>query len=86
MSWNFLYLVEEGKVASFLLATTVVTKLQYLSMKKKMLLEVGILYLVVVTFCTNLKIFYRMLNVRFYGLKIFRKKDIKVLILSILYF
>ena len=35
--------VEEGKVANFLLATTGFVKLRYSIMKKKMLLEVGIL-------------------------------------------
>jgi hypothetical protein len=35
--------VEEGKVASFLLATTGIVKLRYSIMKKRMLLEVGIL-------------------------------------------
>ena len=35
--------VEEGKVANFLLATTGIVKLRYSIMKKKMLLEVGIL-------------------------------------------
>ncbi|XP_024925039.3 uncharacterized protein LOC107405909 isoform X2 [Ziziphus jujuba] len=44
------YILEEGKVASFLLATTVVTKLQYLSMKKKMLLE-AIAFLLLITIC-----------------------------------
>ncbi len=41
--------VEEGKVANFLLATISIVKLRYSIMKKKMLLEVGILPEILVT-------------------------------------
>ena len=47
--------VEEGKVANFLLATTGFVKLRYSIMKKKKLLEVGILpEILVIHFFSNL--------------------------------
>lgn len=48
--------VEEGKVANFLLATTGFVKLRYSIMKKKKLLEVGILpEILVIHFFINLQ-------------------------------
>lgn len=48
--------VEEGKVANFLLATTGFVKLRYSIMKKKKLLEVGILpEILVIHFFSNLQ-------------------------------
>ncbi|KAJ7980495.1 GPI ethanolamine phosphate transferase 3 [Quillaja saponaria] len=44
------YILEEGKVANFLLATTGVVKLRYSIMKGKMLLE-GVMFLFLSTFC-----------------------------------
>lgn len=46
--------MEEGKVASFLLATSAVAKLHCSPMKKKMLLEVGNLHLLPGTFFADL--------------------------------
>ncbi|XP_050271898.1 uncharacterized protein LOC126715366 [Quercus robur] len=44
------YILEEGKVANFLLATTGFVKLRYSIMKKKMLLE-AVVFLLLITFC-----------------------------------
>lgn len=44
------YILEEGKVASFLLATTGIVKLRYSIMKKRMLLE-AVVFLLLITFC-----------------------------------
>ncbi|KAF3942601.1 hypothetical protein CMV_030756, partial [Castanea mollissima] len=44
------FILEEGKVANFLLATTGFVKLRYSIMKKKMLLE-AVVFLLLITFC-----------------------------------
>ncbi|GMY19308.1 GPI ethanolamine phosphate transferase 2 [Fagus crenata] len=44
------YILEEGKVANFLLATISIVKLRYSIMKKKMLLE-AVVFLLLITFC-----------------------------------
>ncbi|XP_041007365.1 GPI ethanolamine phosphate transferase 3 isoform X2 [Juglans microcarpa x Juglans regia] len=44
------YILEEGKVANFLLATTGIFKLRYAILRKKMLLE-AVVFLLLITFC-----------------------------------
>ncbi|KAG2713259.1 hypothetical protein I3760_04G168800 [Carya illinoinensis] len=44
------YILEEGKVANFLLATTGIFKLRYTILRKKMLLE-AVVFLLLITFC-----------------------------------